>query len=125
MDNNSNMASKDMSVNQELLNKLHALKERGIFKAKLPDILVGHLLARVDQSAPDTPTFQLGSLSQFALEGAVEAKWLLVFGEGGGMALFPGGMYPPAFDALISRALDMYNDIIDGLMINADNGLLQ
>jgi hypothetical protein len=100
------------------------LAKRGIFEAKLPDILVGQLLARVDHSDKTDVIFRLGQLEQHELGGPIEARWFMNYHQNGKYEIYPGSMERVSFNQTLKDALHRYNDIINGLMVNADNGLL-
>lgn len=107
-------------MSQDLLKKLEALKARGIFQCRLPDVLVGSLLARVDHTNPEEVVFQIGELHQTTAGATVTAGWILAYGSRGRLVVTDDSR---AFHIL--GALDKYNSILDDLMAIADNGLLQ
>jgi len=100
------------------------LAKRGIFEAKLPDILVGQLVVRMDHSDPTDVIFRLGQLQQPELHGLLEARWFMNYHQNGKYEIYPGSMERVSFNQTLKDALHRYNDVINGLMVNADNGLL-
>lgn len=100
------------------------LARRGIFKAKLPDILVGQLLARVDHSNRGDVIFRLGQLEQLEAGGEITARWFMNYHQKGEFEILYGDMDQVSLNESIKGALQRYNYIINGLMVNADNGLL-
>jgi hypothetical protein len=100
--------------------KLQALKDRGIFNCKLPDILVGSVLMRVDYANPDVPTLRAGKL-HLDTRDMVEAGWFLEFTSTGQWEV----TQDPAMATNIPEMLDKYNSILDNLMVIAHNGHLQ